>query len=142
LPHVDQGDGHSLSRSPFIFGPPCFGIGGGIMRLALLAVLVWGVHTTDQDPPVISLALSGVSHGAEGVVSIVEAPHPIQSSAQFADECCGGNSCDGGEGCVLPVASAFDHHDGDVTDSISTTYELFIESLPGTRPNQVQDDTE
>jgi hypothetical protein len=109
------------------------------MKLATLVVLVLGAQGIDRDPPVISLTLAGDPHGGEGSVSIIEAPHAVQSAAHFADECCGGHSCAGDGQCKLPVAKAFDHHDGDLTGGITTTFELFIAADPGTRPVQVRD---
>jgi hypothetical protein len=50
---------------------------------------------------------------------------PAQNS--FADECVfktGGLQSH----CQEPVASAYDHHDGDISTAITTAYELFVES--------------
>jgi hypothetical protein len=36
--------------------------------------------------------------------------------------------------CYIPQAMAFDHHDGDLSDRVITTYTLFVRSEPGQTP--------
>jgi hypothetical protein len=40
--------------------------------------------------------------------------------------------------CAIPGASAFDHHMGDISEKITTAYELFIHALPKKLPKFVQ----
>jgi hypothetical protein len=97
----------------------------------LLAAAAMGAE--EHDAPIISLSLNR---------DIDNAPHVQHGSAsQYADECCDGGACDAGGPCRPPAASAFDHHDGDISNFITKTYEIFVESAPGARPQQVSADT-
>jgi hypothetical protein len=93
----------------------------------LLAVTALGVE--DQDPPIISLGLNWDGD---------HAPHIQHGSAsQYADECCDGKACDTDGPCIPPKASAYDHHDGDLSSNIHKTYSVFVDSVPGSRPHQL-----
>merc|ERR1719231_1694269 len=56
--------------------------------------------------------------------------HQAKHSNSFADE------CEVNTACVEPVASAYDHHDGDITSSIKTTYKLFVASYKHKTPTK------
>jgi hypothetical protein len=94
----------------------------------LLAAAALGAE--DREAPIISLSLGNWDGD--------DAPHAQHGSAsQYADECCDGYACDADGPCRPPTASAFDHHDGDISNAILKTYEVFVESAPGARPHQV-----
>lgn len=100
----------------------------------VLALFAVSALAADIEAPVISLNLA---HGSEG-----DSAHA--SNSNFADECCNGVACDGTAStdiCELPVASAYDHHDGDISGSIEIVYSVFVESLPGKDPEQVTGDS-
>merc|ERR1711865_259097 len=55
---------------------------------------------------------------------------------EFADECeVFQNSA---KNCAEPKATAYDHHDGELTSKISTTYRLFVESKAMKNPMHVE----
>merc|ERR1719181_767798 len=54
-------------------------------------------------------------------------PHKAESQNSFADEC-EVDQNDGDVTCQEPLASAYDHHDGDISTDINTIYTLFVKS--------------
>jgi hypothetical protein len=91
-----------------------------------LLLVVAVAAAADLEAPVISLNLAGHGH---------ESDQAHQSASNFADECCNGVGCSGGD-CALPVASAYDHHDGDISSAITIEYAMFVLSDPGCDPVQ------
>jgi len=59
----------------------------------------------------------------------------IKSAPQnsFADECAV-NTAGVDNECKEPVATAYDHHDGDISSKIFTSYTLFVDSVPMQNP--------
>lgn len=99
----------------------------------ILALVAVSALAADIEAPIISLNLN---HGSESNTAHA-------SSSNFADECCNGVACDGTSStvaCELPVASAYDHHDGDISGNIEIIYSVFVESEPGSDPDQVTGD--
>jgi hypothetical protein len=90
------------------------------MCLFLLAVVA--PLSADLEPPTTSLDVDLSS-----------------TNNNFVDECCDGGACGDGPGapCRIPVASAYDHHEGDISERIVRTYNIFVESQPGQSPTQV-----
>jgi len=92
----------------------------------LLAVSALGA---DTEAPVISLELAGSA--------TAHASSNHQSGSTYADMCCNGYKCDTvSDACALPTATAYDHHDGDVTNDIVKVHSIFVESIPGCDPEQ------
>jgi hypothetical protein len=64
----------------------------------------------------------------------------------FADECevtgvdADGNTQTGS--CQEPSASAYDHHDGNISENIDTVYRLFVKSQPNDDPRKVADNAQ
>jgi hypothetical protein len=84
---------------------------------------------------------AGYDHAAEPAGQPEATTAGSQNS--FADECEVMENFPapaGGTSCVLPVASAYDHHDGDITDSITTAYTLFVQSDPQQDSNNANAD--
>jgi hypothetical protein len=57
----------------------------------------------------------------------------------FADECEVAAYGDAATHCQEPVASAYDHHDGDISESINTVYTLFVKAPQRESPTKVED---
>ena len=90
-----------------------------MFKLICLAVVA-GAFAADTTAPVISLDFVGAF--TDGSVAN---PHSsaVTSSAHFADE------CQVDQTCTLPTPKAYDHHEGELTDQISTAIQLFV-ALP------------
>merc|ERR1719178_571611 len=56
----------------------------------------------------------------------------------FADECEVAAYGDAATHCQEPVASAYDHHDGDISESIDTVYRLFVDAPQRTSPRKTE----
>jgi hypothetical protein len=120
------------------------------------------VAASDSEAPVISLDLASFKHSDKSYFNkkIGAGPHAgravnysknrganhqdgtprarVTPAAhnEFADECeVFQNSA---KNCAEPKATAYDHHDGELTSKISTTYRLFVESKPRKNPMHVE----
>lgn len=89
----------------------------------------------NNQAPVISLDLAAGAYPTTGgrvptsaMTTKMHAKTAATSSKgnAFADECA--VSQNGLEACVEPIATAYDHHDGDITGDVVTTYHLFVKS--------------
>merc|ERR1712054_290319 len=104
------------------------------MKFALALIAL--VAAADSEAPVISLNLAGKMAGrrTSGKSTSNGIAHPrlhgAKHSNSFADE------CEVNTACVEPVASAYGHHDGDITSSIKTTYKLFVASYKHKTPTK------
>ena len=58
-----------------------------------------------------------------------------KSTVAYTNWMLDGVGCSGGD-CALPVASAYDHHDGDISSAITIEYAMFVLSDPGCDPVQ------
>merc|ERR1711865_667708 len=128
------------------------------MGSAILAL----VAASDSEAPVISLDLASFKHSDKSYFNkkIGAGPHAgravnysknrganhqdgtprarVTPAAhnEFADECeVFQNSA---KNCAEPKATAYDHHDGELTSKISTTYRLFVESKAMKNPMHVE----
>jgi hypothetical protein len=90
---------------------------------------------------------AGYDHSAAGLAKPENSTAGTQNS--FADECevmnfdgsgAAGDKTPVTRNCTLPVASAYDHHDGDISESIYTAYTLFVGSAPQKNPNNTNTD--
>jgi len=73
------------------------------------------------------------THGAGADEGKVTTTGTAGAQNSFADECEVPQNTAAGM-CQEPVASAYDHHDGDISTSIQTTYTLFVKSLEKKNP--------
>jgi len=92
----------------------------------------------NNQAPVISLDLAaGAYPTTAGRTSTMHAKTAATAPKgnAFADECA--VSQNGLAACVEPIATAYDHHDGDITGSIATTYHLFVKSEARQNPVHV-----
>jgi len=134
------------------------------LSLALVALTA----ATDSQAPVISLNLDGTTGTASAmgarhinyVAKSAASPHALTSPAEHCyaahvDAVAGSSSgeacapkqnsfadeCEFGTPCQEPIASAYDHHEGDITSSISTVYRLFVKSQPHKNPTKTDKKT-
>jgi hypothetical protein len=98
-----------------------------MFKLICLA-LVAGAFATDAAAPVITLDLVDATMTTHPNHPSDPISHEalVKSNSHFADV------CEVDVVCTLPTARAYDHHDGDLTASITTAYNLFVSSPPCT----------
>jgi hypothetical protein len=108
-----------------------------MLRLLFAAQLVAAAIAQDTQPPVISLDLVSAVDPTARALHNQAGAHYGSRLAHFADQCdVNAEDPDDHEfvKCFIPQAMAFDHHDGDLTDRILTTYTLFVRSDAGKTP--------
>jgi hypothetical protein len=98
--------------------------------------------TTDfmADSNMAATTLTRHTTGVRTVTPVKNSPVRAGAQNSFADECEVTGTVDtAATHCQEPVASAYDHHDGDISTSIQTTYTLFVKSA--VRKNPVKEET-
>jgi len=111
----------------------------------MLAVVVVGALAADTEAPVLSLSLNAIAAPpVKGAVITHNfyTPYTLANTHNFEDVCNvagvgtltgdAATLCEPTKACVLPTPHAYDHHDGHMDASISTTVSEFLSSADGT----------